>query len=192
MLLGAPRDIGQLVILAIVFLGWVVKEVLEARKRKALRSPQPRRPDPARMPPPARRTEPEADVIYGTRPLPHLPGGGPSATGAGDGGTPAPAPRGRRETGRLRPAGVSGEQASVLEGGRSIETLTQTASTTFTTRTTLSRRRTRALRLLRVAGTPGSLRDKTRVAIVWSELLGPCRALRGPHRAPTFERARRG
>ncbi|MDJ0973210.1 MAG: hypothetical protein QNJ98_01960 [Planctomycetota bacterium] len=198
MVLGAPGDIGQLVILAIVFLGWVVKEVVEARKRKALRTGKPAKQPSARTQPPPRRTEPEADVIYGTRPLPHLPGGERPQPTALRTPTPtptrAPAPartRPQPRTDRIRPAEVTGRVSSVVEGGRAIETLTETASTTFTTRTNLARRRDRILERLQVGHVPGSLRDKTRVAILWSEVLGPCRALRGPHRAPTFERTGR-
>lgn len=192
--LAASNDIGQLVILAVVFIGWVVKEVFEAQKRKRMRSPQPQRqgPKPTKPASTPRTTREKQDVVFGTRPLPHLPGGDkqtrPARTPA-----PAPAPTSGRSSQSIQ---RSPHEARVVRageaGGRAVTVLAQTADTTFITASQALQRRRRAMNRLHVADIPGSLRDKTRVAILWSEVLGPCRALRGPHQAPTFQRRRAG
>ncbi len=191
-LLAARNDVGQLVILAIVFIGWVVKEVFEAQKRKRMRSPQPKRQgpkptQPASTPSTAREKQ---DVVFGTRPLPHLPGGDKEARPAR---TPAPMPTAARSSQSIQ---RSPHEARVVRargsGRREVTVLAQTADTTFITASQAAQRRRRALDQLLVADIPGSMREKARVAVIWSEVLGPCRALRGPHEAPTFQRRRAG
>lgn len=193
-LIAAGADIGQLVILAILFVGWVIKEVAESRKRNARGAPRRRPASPpveqGDAPAPSPRSQPEPDIIYGSRPVPHLPAPPAQST------TPAKIPQlkqsrtpTRKPTRPQRPQRAP--TAAAPERRALGQQLVADGTTAATTTSTLAQRRRRGvLRRLGMAEDSRSVRDHARLAVLWSEVLGPCRAMRGPHRAPETWRRR--
>lgn len=163
--------IAQLVFFVLIVIGWVIKAVVESRQAKQRRSAPPAEPVEAPEhedrgvrppPPPTRRTTPQ-------RP----------------GWTEGPERLGRLdESVRARSLDPS---ASHTAPGRLLH-----SSAAAVAHGRAARRAHRASVLSRLSGgqeiAPGA--DLTRAGVLWSEILGPCRAARGPHRSPTATRRR--
>lgn len=164
--------IAQLVFFVLIVIGWVVKAIVEAKQAKQRRS--------APTPEPIDETV-EAPQDRVVRPRPH----------------PTPPPRAPRrgrlaDRARLRHLDVS-------VGGHDLDSTTGHApgrllhsSAAAIAQGVTSRREQRTSVLKRLSGgadvAPG--RDLTRAGVIWSEILGPCRAQKGPHRSPAATRRR--
>ena len=170
----------NLIFLVVALLAWGIKAAME-RKQSGRRG---RRPRPASTPgeEEAAGSTGEVDVVYGRRglspqitaqpihdvsaPLPPVAQSAPNAAvlqsdRAGSGGG-----------GRLTQIGERGLKTSLKDSGR--EAANEGASV---------HRSRRAWKRLGVEH-GGQARRALRTAVIWSEVLGPPRALRGPHRPP--------
>jgi hypothetical protein len=159
--MGETDSLFQLIVFVLIGVAWVLKEVLEQRRAK-------RRP--SRPKAPAGEGEERPDVIVHPHPtrLRPVPVSPPSATDA------------EHDLSRLA--------VRELEGGRRVLPSTRAAAAQGAV--VLKQRRESAYRRLSggTDGPPG--RDLTRAGVLWSEILGPCRALTGPHRPPHAHRRR--
>jgi len=162
------EGLKNLIFLAVALLAWRIKVALERKTR----APRPRK-IPSRagsLRPAAERpvqgSTGEVDVVYGRRQLPEQL-------------TAAPASPVR---------GVEERAPSALP-----DTLKKTTLRVQTTgsagRGSRARRSQRAWRALGVGPTVSG-RQAARSAVLWREILGPPRALRGPHRPPSAQRRR--
>jgi hypothetical protein len=172
--------IGQLIFFVLIVAGWVIKAIVEAKRAKEGRGA----PAPGTEQDPAEASRPEGGVRPRRRPQPEAVS--PPAPSPGPLGTAA-------RLGRLEP-GLAGRMLDAAAGSPSVAGRVLTSSAAAVAhgeRTRLARRASVARRL---SGgqvvEPG--RDLTRAGVLWSEILGPCRALRGPHRSPAATRHGRG
>ncbi len=159
----------QIIFLALALVGWIIKTAIEERERRK----QGRKKAPPRETP---RSEgphlPREELPY---PAPRPP---PPPTPA-----PVPAPSQPARASRapslkeIQPALQVIRRARLPGRGETLVAETE---------------RSRLRALGRLAGAPqeGFL-GQVRAGILWVEVLGPCRALRGPHRPPASERSRR-
>jgi len=167
--------LAQLVFFVLIVAGWVIKAVVEARQAKRRREAGP---------PPETEAVPEAsDRVLRPRPTP----------------PPIPTSARRPRSTRLRDE----ERLGHLDPGLAARHLDPTVGAAAPGRLLLSsaaavahgataRKEQRRSVLARLTGgvevTPG--KELTRAGVLWSEILGPCRALRGPHRSPAATRTR--
>jgi hypothetical protein len=154
---------GQLVTLLLILAAWGIKGVSEARKRRG--APPRRAPPPGGAPAPGeedRARSPE-------RPRRDLP--------------PVPYPRPSQ---RVAPAplDVPASMAADLTRGYVADHQTEVRSVRR------RRRRREALARLSPGAVRASARTLTRAGVLWSEGLGPPRAVRGPHQPPVLRRYR--
>jgi hypothetical protein len=168
--LAAVDDaLGQLVVLLLIGAAWLVKGIADAkRKRDLMVQRRPEDPDvdasPRRQPSPPVRVPPMSPAPLSPVPWPPVPT------------APPPTP----PAARFPPALVLAPSSS-------------TAPRPW--RHGPARRRRLRHRALRALAGGGPVRDPARMVragILWREVLGPPRALRGPHRAPCWSRYRRG
>lgn len=169
--------LGNLVFVVVAILAWVVKEAME---RKEAKDAQQKRRERSGAPGPATDVGTgEVDVAYGRRKIPDALTAPPPSNerAAAIAVTPktAAAPR-ERSGGRL----VS------FEGHRMALEIQETAAAAAFTDARPVQGADAWLRLGLRTGT--SRRDATRAGILWNEVLGPPRALTGPHRSPARKR----
>ncbi len=164
--------IAQLVFFILIAAGWVLKAVVESRKAKQ------------------NRRVPQPPKVEG--------GGGRDAPGRVSRPRPVPAPvpppaprRARRSLGHLE-LNVDDRTHRGADGafvpGR---LLRSSAAAVAHGKQALQVRRTSVLARLTGGRDVAPGRDLTRAGVLWSEILGPCRALKGPHRSPAATRIRR-
>jgi hypothetical protein len=168
-------NVAEIVLFALLFLGWIVRTVLENRKRPV---PRPVPPAKDRAPAAETRIPSETRVPAGDR-APERP----------------PAPRPRRERApEPRAEDAEAEEAARVEPPpqptvaevQGLQTGTLETATAAIADETGARRRAIVRRLGGVDGaTP---RDLARAGVLWSEVLGPPRATAGPHRPPSILR----
>lgn len=168
--------IAQLVFFVLIVIGWVVKAIVEAKQAKQRRSAPPPLPDEESLEEsPASR---DRTVRPRPRPTSPVPPRRPHATLA--------------DRARLRHLDVSvGEHNLDSTTGHAPGRLLHSSAAAIAQGVT-SRRVQRTSVLKRLSGgadvAPG--RDLTRAGVIWSEILGPCRAQKGPHRSPAATRRR--
>ena len=156
-------SIGQLLTLGVIFGAWIVKGVLEAKKRKdrAAQRPHPK-------PRPPQDPALELDLRRQRAPVPSpMP-------------PPMPAPRAHAapHLGARHPGTLQVTHGTAAPDTH--ETVVRSART--------RERRARTLRILAPDLRTGDARALTRAGVLWSEVLGPPRAYRGPHRPPSAGR----
>jgi outer membrane biosynthesis protein TonB len=172
-------NLSEIVVFALLFLGWIVRTVLENRKK-----PPPRPVPPAERPAPEARPAPPPVPRRRERAPRHEPD--PEAVEA-ERVEPAPKPT-------VAPPTVSGTVELVREfapipevQGLAVGSL---EATTAAIADESARHRRKMVR--RLGGPEGaSPRDLARAGVLWSEVLGPPRATSGPHRPPSPLRRRR-
>ena len=169
------ESVSQIVFFVLIVAGWVIKAIVEARQAKQRKTAP--RPPPAEdvlredVPRPVHvpRPPPTPPRAPARRPLTSSRGGGDRLghLGVGLAGRTLDAPGGPTLPGRL----LHSSAAAVAHGKQ-------------------AQRARRASVVGRLTGgqdiAPG--RNLTRAGLLWSEILGPCRALRGPHRSPAASR----
>ena len=169
------ESVSQLVFFVLIVAGWVIKAIVEAKQAKqrktaprpppaeeVLREDVPRTvhvPRPPLMPPHAPARRPLAEAPVGADRLGHLE--------VGLAGRTLDAPGGPTLPGRL----LHSSAAAIAHGKQA----------QLARRTSIVGRLTGGQDIA-----PG--RDLTRAGLLWSEILGPCRALKGPHRSPAAMR----
>lgn len=168
------ESFGQLVVLILIGIGWVIKGIAENRKRQQQKE-QARRQQQEELARGPEMTEPEREVPL---PLPPI----------------APHPQTESASPRSRTSEIRAWRPSTTSSAR--PHLSEQATSYMPRTITVSERRTdtRRAMLRRLSGgaRPSSLRAATRAGILWSEVLGPPRAVRGHHVPPTFVRGRKG
>jgi len=168
--------LGNLVFVVVALLAWIIKAAVERKEAQGGARGRARPSATVR----ADAGTGEVDVVYGRRRIPEA--------------LTAPRPRGAGA-----PAPVLAEAAMVprTEGAPDLGALpardlgTHIAVSTAKAAQARGSRRTpaQAWARLGVAGTtPG--RDRLRIGVLWNEVLGLPRAVRGPHRSPPAERLR--
>jgi len=183
-------DLKNLAFVVVAILAWVVKIAFERKEQNARRSAanaaRAERESQTGTPGRAAPSDDEPDVVYGRRPLP--PGYTDAARGlaeppppprpAGGVRTPPPPPATERRGSEVRKHVASDIVHRQLKGN-----LTASAAATVRqSRAGLHARR--RLGIDRMGGTKRALR----AAILWNEILGPPRSLRGPYRTPAARR----
>ena len=165
---------GQLIFFVLIVLGWVIKAVVEARQAKQRRAEMPDEPPPV---PDDRGVRPRSQAPT-REPVP----------------TPVHLDPVRADTerlGHLEPSLAARRFDTSVASRTTYGNLQATAAAVA--HGALSPRARHAAVRRRLTGglddAPG--RDLARAGVLWSEILGPCRALRGPHRPPTAERTHR-
>ncbi|MHC5011300.1 MAG: hypothetical protein ACYTG6_10165 [Planctomycetota bacterium] len=172
------ESIFQIVFVVVALLGWILSSAKEAQKRRQKLPPRPpgQRPEPdgkeerrapeapRPAPPPPRSPPQRAEPREPARPVPPAP--------------PRPSP-----------------PVAAPPRRRAVPTHRHVAREALEAPVQVTRIQTRAAArrsvLQRLAGGGGGGRDAVRRGVLWSEILGPPRALRGPHRSPVLDRYRR-
>ena len=185
-------DLKNLAFVVVALLAWVVKIAFERKEQNARRSAaNTARAERERQTGTPGRAEPadeEPDVVYGQRPLP--PRYTTLAQGLAEPPPPParPADRGIRSpppppSTRGRRTGVRKHVASDIVDRKLEGNLTASAPATVRQSQAGLHARSR-LGIDRMGGTKRALR----AAILWNEILGPPRSLRGPYRTPAARR----
>ena len=156
--------LAQVVFFVLIVAGWVIKAVVESRKSKQQRTSPP---------PPSGEENGEEGV---PRPV-HVP-------------RTAPPPVPRPTRGPLS-ASLAGRTLHDTGGPLAPGRLLESSAAAIAHGKQAGRAR-RASVVERLTGGQSILpgRELTRAGVLWSEILGPCRALTGPHRSPAATRRR--
>ena len=159
--------VAQIVFFVLIVAGWVIKAVVEARQAKRRKEALP--PVEEEVPDRVLRPRPRPDTT------PRAPRRRPTRLGGeerlGHLGS-AVADRHVAGVGRTTPGRLLRSSAAAVAHGRTAQRAR---------RTSILARLTGGLDVA-----PG--RELTRAGVLWSEVLGPCRAMRGPHRSPAATR----
>ena len=171
--------IGQLIFFVLIVAGWVIKAIVEAKRAREGQGA----PAPGTEQGPAEAAQSDGRV----RPRRPVPPQAPRAP------EPSPGPLGTAgRLGRLE-TGLAGRTLDASAADPGVPGRVLRSSAAAVAHGERARRARRAFVARRLSGgqvvEPG--RDLARAGVLWSEILGPCRALRGPHQSPAATRNRR-
>jgi hypothetical protein len=181
-LIAVEDSLFQIVFIVLALIGWVIKSTVEERekrKKQQQRTPVPpgQRPLPRAEPPP--RPEHREGEAYHPLPNPEAPSPRPAPVP-----TPVATPTGGARLKEVHP------QLEVLK----IERLQARKALPGRDKTLVAEQAAKRRRLfarLGAGATTSSPRTLARAGVLWSEVLGPPRAVKGPHRPPHLDRHRR-
>jgi hypothetical protein len=197
------EGIFEIVFLLLALLGWILKETQDQKRRKQSRpappAPRPRPRSPWEFPePPEDEEAPGGQEPAPPSPtrLPPFPPPAPVPPPSTPVPEPSPGPMpGPREVEILEVGRLAGRNVGQPGAGRSgIGKPSEPMHDVHSPPLDLEIRQRRARMLRRLAGgRPGmpAMAEAARMGILWHEILGPCRAVRGLHHPPTLERLRR-
>lgn len=172
--------LGNLAFVVIAILAWIVKEAVERKEQK--QAPQQRRKG-GQAPEAETSTSEEVDLVYGRRKIPETLTAGPAPT-ARKSSAAAAEPAAPRKASKEK----SGGRLVSFEGHRLRTQIAVTAGAAAFTEG--AGRHGDAWARLGLAHS-AERRNAVRMGILWSEVLGPPRAIQGPHRSPVLKRRRR-